>query len=110
MDDNQALREILGEVRLLDAIIRESYDAVLPLSKTVTDSDPLVRPAGSDIIKTVITNAGISDAYISEEGILVYILPPKQTWTSPLSGSGEIKVTAAAAQPTSVAIATYTKG
>lgn len=109
MSDNEALREILGEVRLLDGVIRQRYTSVTPVAgQAVSDEDPYVRPAGADIVKTVITNTHASnDALVYEEGALVRRLAPGDTWQSPLDGSGEITVSADPGDPSEVAVATY---
>lgn len=111
MDDNQALREILGEVRLLDSILREQYDAVVGINREVTSEIPMIRPAADNIVKTVVTNLGTAiDVTITEEGVPVKVLPPLESWTSPLAGNGEIVATVPAGYSSLVAIATYTKG
>lgn len=109
MSDNEALREILGEVRLLDGIIRQGYSSVTALEgQAVAVDDPYVRAAGEDIVKTVVTNTHeTNDALIYEGAALVKRLPPGESWTSPLNGSGEITVSADSGNPSEVAVATY---
>lgn len=112
MDDNDALREILGEVRLLESILRQRYTSVAdPLNaQAVTSGAPYVRPADPDAVKVVITNVHASnDATVLEEGALVARLEPGESWVSPLDGSGEITVTADVGSPSTVAVATYRK-
>lgn len=109
MSDNEALREILGEVRLLDGIIRQGYSSVaaVPAEEVSVDA-PYVRAAGATIVKTVVTNThATNDALVYEGGALVKRLPPGETWTSPLDGSGEITVSADSGNPSRVSIATY---
>jgi hypothetical protein len=111
MVDNVALREILGEVRLLDGIIRERYDDILSANPvTVEDGTPYTRDANPDAVKTVVTNRGATNkATIFEGGALVKVLDPGDTWVSPLNGGGEIEVTAAAGAPTTISVATYVR-
>lgn len=112
MTDNTALREILGEVRLLEGVLRQTYDSVTPNNaQAVAADDPYVREAAENIVKTVVTNVGDdNDILVYEEGALVARLAPRDTWTSPLTGSGEITVTAEDGLPSTASIATYTKG
>lgn len=110
MDDNQALREILGEVRLNADILSERYDGIDKQSANISTEVPMRRPAKETIIKTVVTNLGGNNAQISEDGVIVNILPALQTWVSPLSGKGEILVECIAGAPTTVSMASYTRG
>jgi hypothetical protein len=110
MEDNVALREILGEVRLLDGIIRERYDSILNEEEFVESDTPYAREANPDAVKTVITNMGSTNkATIFEGGALVRVLDPGDTWASPLNGGGEIEVTAAVGAPTTISVATYVR-
>lgn len=113
--DNQALREILGQVALFRSIAAQQYDAVTGNNDvTVGVSSPYERAADPTAIKTVITNIGdgagssLGQLRISEAGALVAILEYPDTWVSPLNGSGAILIEAVSVD-THAAIATYTK-
>lgn len=109
MSDNEALREILGEVRLLDSAIRQPYVSLAPPenNQPVTAEEPYVRAANANAVKTVVTNIGAADVRVFEDGALVAILSNRDTWESPLSGAGEITVTTET--ESAVAVATYLK-
>jgi len=110
MDDNQALREILGEVRLLDDILREEYIGIEKIEHDITDVSPAQRAPNDRAVKTLVTNRFDNPANIFEDDVLVYKLKTAGTWASPLSGKGKITVTIDFGFPTSVTIATYVKG
>jgi len=112
MDDNQALREILGEVRLLGGIIREQYDDVLKQEGPVSAEAPVTRnvPATVTVIKTLVTNTLANPVLIYEDDALVKRLPGNETWVSPLSGSGKLVVSADVGFASNIVIATYVKG
>ncbi len=110
MTDNQALREILGQISVLESILRQRYTAVAEVTALVTDGDPYERVANPDSVKTLITNTGADNTVgIYEGGALVKMLGPGETWVSPLDGSGAITVTAADALDSTISVTTYTK-
>lgn len=109
MEDNQALREILGQVALFRAIAAEQYDDVTGSnSEAVTLAAPYERAAEPDAIKTVITNLGATAIRIYEAGALVAVKAQNETWVSPLNGAGAILVDVATGSG-EIAIATYIK-
>lgn len=109
MEDNQALREILGQIALFRSIAAQQYDAVTGSnSEAVTLAAPYERAAEPTAVKTVITNLGATAVRIYEAGALVAVKAENETWVSPLNGSGAILVDVASGSGT-IAIATYTK-
>lgn len=111
MDDNAALREILGEVRLLNDLLRQRYDDIDKANEeAIADGSPYERPGATNILKTVVTNTHNANSItIYEEGALVRQLGPGETWVSPLNGAGDIIITAEPGNPATASIATYTK-
>lgn len=111
MDDNDALREILGEVRLLDALLRAQYDDIEHSEDNpVTDTVPFKRTARPTAVKTVVVNQGTEAVEVFEGGALVKRVDPHDNWVSPTNGSGIITVYAANPSTAStVSIATYLK-
>lgn len=110
MSDNTALRELLGEVRQIDGLLRQQYDAIVGEEEVaVTGDEPYTRAAMPTAVKTVITNThAVGIAHIYEEGALVRSLLPGETWVSPLNGAGEITVEVGS-EDSEIAIATYTR-
>jgi hypothetical protein len=108
MTDNEALRYIVAELRFQNAFSAGQYDSIEGSSDNAcSDVTPFTRDARPKAIKTVITNQGANDVLISENGYLVRILPPNETWVSPLTGSGNLSITCAESFSSSIAIATY---
>lgn len=111
MSDNEALREILGETRVLEDAIRQRYTSTeTEEGQAVADGAPYERAANPNAVKTVITNTHATNPVkVYEEGGLVKILTPGETWASPLNGAGALAVTAEAAAPGEIAVTTYLK-
>lgn len=108
MSDNEALREILGEARLIEGILRGAYDDILyENAQAVTLAAPYARTANPNAVKTVITNRGAALVKVYEEGALVAALAQYAAWVSPTSGAGALQVTCATSG--TIAVATYVK-
>jgi hypothetical protein len=110
MTDNEALREILGEVRGIEALLKGQYDDIEGAEDiALTDTESSVRTARTLAVKTVVTNTGTQDIWVYEDGSVVKYLEPKQSWESALSGGGAITAKAIAGQTSTCAVTTYLK-
>lgn len=111
MTDNEALVEILEELRAIEEDARNEYDAVYGSnSEAVTNAVPYERDADDEAIKTVVTNLGDDVVRIFEGEALVKMLDINETWVSPLSGGGAILIDCAGgSESATIAIATFTK-
>jgi hypothetical protein len=107
MSDNQALREILGELRVIDNSIRAPYTSIGNITGAVAPGVPLLRGADPKVVKTLVTNIGSFDIAVYESGVQVAVVKPNITWTSPLAGNGEIAVMALGGLASAASIASY---
>jgi hypothetical protein len=109
MEDNDALRYIVAEMRALRAIAAQQYDAVNGVNtQAISNTAPYERDETPTAVKTVITNLGAQPARVYEGGALVAVLAQYETWVSPLNGGGALLVDTAASSST-IAVATYTR-
>lgn len=112
MSDNQALREILGQIALFRSIAAQQYDDVTGVNdQSVSDEEPYERAAEPTAVKTVVTNVeeDSDPVRVFEEGVLVAVLAYGESWVSPLNGAGAITVDCAEGGSSTIALATYTK-
>lgn len=109
MTDNVALREILGQVRLLEDHLKGQYDDIVAVEgEAVTSATPYTRAATPTAVKTAVTNTGGADVLIYEGDGLVRRLASHETWVSPLNGAGELNIYAVSTD-SEVAVTTWTK-
>lgn len=92
MTDNEALTEQLETLREIEAAILRPYSRIESVFLDLDDVARVIRNARQDAVATVVTNTLDKAVYVQEDDCLVAIVPPFQSVTLPLAGTGEIKV------------------
>lgn len=109
MTDNEALVQLLNEVRSIEERMRHEYDDIYGDNEVeITDSTPHTRAEDPTAIRTVVTNLGPDVIYIKEAGQIVAAKDLNETWVSPSCGKGEITVYVNPEKTATIAITTYT--
>lgn len=106
--DNEALRRIVADLDFIIRLIGQDY-TVLPggLAIPVSDQVTTIRAANADAIKSVIVNTGTQKAYIYEDGKMVAIIYPDQTWESATTGKFALSAQCPSTKSTTLSVATY---
>jgi len=111
MDDNEALRRILGEFREYRREAVGEYDSVESVSGAcgVGPSNALERAANANAVRTVVVNDGADRVYVTEDGHLVGTIGSNGDDELPLMGKGAIKVYCGSGGSSTASITTFVK-
>jgi hypothetical protein len=110
MTDNEALRRILANVQGLEEGLRGSaYDDIDGETKMVGSVTFITRPANENSVKVCVCNLGITNnAHVYEDGYVVAIVKPSETYVSPMAFKGTVEIRGTGIG-TSVAFSRYLK-